>query len=111
MATWYNTDTQEEVDRLLQAWTDAPYDYAPELCASILGTAREQVIAFAPALPETVPDRYVLAQVMQAQNLWNAGRAQQEGGVGGEGYIFYPRPLDKTIRRIIRPQRGVPNVF
>jgi hypothetical protein len=53
----------------------------------------------------------VYAQLEQAKNLWNAGRAQQDGGVGSEGYSFTPRPLDKTIRSIIRPTSGVPRVF
>lgn len=118
--TWYSTTTLSEAERLLEAWPDAPTD-APELCAVILGTARDQVIAYAPLtayeLVDGIPDltkplnRLVLAQLQQAKNLWNAGRAQQDGNVGGEGYVFVPRPLDKTIQQMIRPRRGVPSVF
>lgn len=120
MTAWYSTTTSEEVERLLEAWPDAPSE-APELCANVLGTARDQVIAFAPltafVLVDGIPDltqpadRLVLAQIQQAQNLWNAGRAQQDGGVGTEGYSFIPRPLDKTIQQIIRPRGGVVNVY
>ncbi|AZS40049.1 hypothetical protein CVS54_01371 [Microbacterium oxydans] len=208
MTTWYSTTSLQEAERLLEAWPDAPTD-APELCAYILGTARDQVIAFAPPLVEdpahvlvngftedgkftadfiaidgwvhvvarlaegtsvtapvgtvpeayrpagnalsthgaqsftvypdgaawylgtageqvrlsyplpagvpspafNVPERYVLAQLQQAKNLWNSGRAQQDGNVGTEGYSFVPRPLDKTIQQMIRPRGGVPRVF
>lgn len=123
MAEWYSVATPAQIERLELAWPDAPTEI-PELCAFILGTAREQVCAYSPTPmsiylwstdpvpPENgVPDRLVLAQLQQAKNLWNAGRAQADGNVGGEGYTFIPRPLDKTIQQIIRPRRGVPNVF
>ncbi|WP_248242981.1 hypothetical protein [Microbacterium kunmingense] len=61
--------------------------------------------------PEVVPSNYVYAQLQQARNLWNAGRADESGNVGTEGFSFTPRPLDKTIRSIIRPTSGVANVL
>jgi hypothetical protein len=57
------------------------------------------------------PRRYVFAQLQQAKNLWEAGRANQNGEVGAEGFTFIPRPLDKTIRSIIRPMDGKPHVL
>lgn len=62
-------------------------------------------------VPATVPPtRYVYAQLQQAGNLWNAGRVTSAGETGMDGFVFTPRPLDKTIRQIIRPTHGVPNV-
>lgn len=58
-----------------------------------------------------VPNRYVYAQLQQARNLWNAGRTDGSGEAGVEGYSFQPRPLDKTIRSIIRPTSGAADVF
>ena len=65
------------------------------------------------ALPPTPdpPSRYVYAQLQQAKNLWNAGRVSSDGSVGAEGFAFVPRPLDRTIRSIIRPQSGAANVL
>lgn len=57
------------------------------------------------------PSRYVFAQLRQASNLWDAGRATASGEVGAEGFMFTPRPLDKTIRSIIRPIDGKPHVL
>lgn len=57
------------------------------------------------------PSRYVLAQLQQAVNLWNAGRVTGTGEVGVEQFTFMPRPLDKTIRGIIRPIDGTPDVY
>ncbi|WP_341941732.1 hypothetical protein [Microbacterium sp. LWH10-1.2] len=119
--TWYSVATPEEAQRLLSAWSDAPVENA-ELCGFLLDIAKDQVLAYAPAQTpneaflaaledDAVPARYVYAQLEQAKNLWNAGRAQQDGGVGAEGYSFTPRPLDKTIRSIIRPTSGVADVF
>lgn len=61
--------------------------------------------------PAGPPDRFVYAQLQQAKNLWNAGRASGEGTVGADGFQFTPRPLDKTIQRVIRPTSGTADVF
>lgn len=135
-----STDDTEATTRLVAAWPTAPIENV-ELCGFILDTARLQVISYAPdarsaeaalavtllqfglsdrleevlavlALdPEVVPFNYVLAQLQQAKNLWAAGRADENGNIGTEGYSFVPRPLDKTIRSIIRPVQGTLNVL
>jgi len=60
---------------------------------------------------DEIPSRYVYAQLQQAKNLWAAGEADQESNIGAEGYSFQPRPLDKVIRQLIRPQSGAADVF
>lgn len=124
MADWY-TATPDGAERLVGAWPEAPIENE-ELCSSILEVAKGQVIAYAPepptptgewvdgyyvtVTPET-PSRYVYAQLQQAINLWNAGRVSSSGDVGDGGFTFTPRPLDKTIRQIIRPVDGKPHVL
>lgn len=125
MAEWYSVATPDEVQRLVGAWDDAPIENE-ELCALILETAKEQVLEYAPALgdgetvvvdgyvttlPPTIPNRWVFAQLKQAENLWNAGRVSGGGEGGAEQFTFTPRPLDKTIRAIIRPVDGKPHVL
>jgi hypothetical protein len=113
-STWLTCDTAEAQERLTGLWEDAPIENL-ELTGMLLDVAQEQVLTFAPTPPEgadwtnTPPARLVLAQLQQAINLWNAGRATPE--VGPEGFSFTPRPLDKTIRTIIRPQDGKPDAF
>lgn len=124
MAEWFGIADEDAQTRLLDAWADAPVDQA-ELCEMILETAREQVIAYAPT-PDpdelvvidgvlqsgtVIPARYVYAQLQQAVNIWNAGRVATDGNVGDGGFTFTPRPLDKTIRSIIRPVDGKPHVL
>ena len=111
MADWYSVTTAGEIERLLGAWADAPIENE-ELCGLILETAQDQVLEFAPALAEGVPmpNRWVYAQLKQAENLWNAGRVSGNGEAGVEQFTFTPRPLDKTIKGIIRPQKGKPRV-
>lgn len=112
MATWFTTDTSDEVDRLRTAWEDAPIE-SMEVLGFILETAQEQVIAYAPVLADNapIPNRWVYAQLQQATNLWNAGRVTSSGEIGVETYSYTPRPLDKTIKGIIRPIDGKPDVY
>ncbi|QOC24395.1 hypothetical protein IC744_14010 [Microbacterium hominis] len=118
MADWYTAedDDGEAIQRLKAAWEEVPYENL-ETLRYLLTTAKEQVIALAPAaIPpqnwETAPlDRYVYAQLLQAQNLWNAGRVQVSGDIGDGQYVFTPRPLDKTIQQIVRPPDRSPYVL
>lgn len=121
MSTWYTTTTPDELERVVQAWgdTEAPEENL-ETFEMILDVAKVQVLTFAPAPPPgddgdpenwntDPPGRLVYAQLQQAKNLWNAGRATPD--VGPDGYSFTPRPLDKTIKTIIRPIDGKPDVL
>lgn len=136
MPAYYTAESPAAVARLAAAWKGAPI-HNEELLAMLLEVAREQVVEYAPAAvatepspdvidggspedpgegsvdgnPDDVPARYVLAQLRQAQTLWDAGRADPAGDIGPEGFRFTPRPLDKTIRNMIRPQSGVADVF
>lgn len=101
---WYTVDTQRAQDRLIAAWEDAPFENL-ETLGYLLSAARQQVAAYAGDLPATddLNDRLAFAQLRQAINLWNAGRVSGDGDLGDGAYTFTPRPLDKTIRQIIRP--------
>ncbi|MFS6529708.1 hypothetical protein V8Z69_07520 [Microbacterium aurugineum] len=136
---WYSASDQASLDRIEDAWSDAPVDN-PELCEMLLDVARGDVVFYAEAedpneqitelltllgysdeaiaaalaalgedVPET-PPRYVFAQLQQAKNLYNAGRIVGNQ-VGGDGFSFVPRPLSKEIQKIIRPQSGVAHVL
>jgi hypothetical protein len=122
MSTWFDVDDEggEPTVRLVAAWPDAPVANV-ETCGMLLEVARDQVWAFAPEseaddgesvdIPtDDIPNRLVYSQLQQAQNLWNAGRVSSDGNTGDGTYTFTPRPLDKTIRGIIRPIQGVPSV-
>ena len=114
---WYSVSTEPQQTRLRSAWIDAPIDNL-ETCGMILAVALDQVWAYAPeseddegepvtAPTSAVPDRLVYAQLQQAINLWAAGSVSTTGDSGPEGFSYTPRPLDKTIRTIIRPIRGM----
>lgn len=133
MTDWYAVATPEQQTRLLAAWPGAPIENL-DLAAMLLEVAQLQVWAFAPesgsdpdtsdmyggdvyggATAEsawvTPPTRLVYAQLAQAKSLWSAGMADENGNIGTEGYSFVPRPLDKTVRTIIRPTSGVASVL
>lgn len=132
MSVWYTASDQA---RLARAWPGAPIQ-DEELLGFVLDTAKLQVVSYAPEPetiaaaieavllqfglsdrldevlavlvvdPDQPPFNLVYAQLQQATNLWAAGRADENGDIGTEGYSFVPRPLDKTIRNIIRPVTG-----
>lgn len=132
MVAWYSAADGAEQSRLSGAWPGAPIANA-ETIGFVLDTAKLQVLTYAPkpvaletqlelilhqhgltarlgevlALLDTdataPPFNYVYAQLQQAKNLWAAGAADENGDIGTEGYSFVPRPLDKTIKSIIRP--------
>lgn len=117
-STWYTAPDGDPaaVTRLVAAWADAPIENL-ETLGFILSTARDQVLAAAPAPVSTQDwddaplDRYVYAQLQQAKNLWNAGTVTSSGEVGEGGFTFTPRPLDRTIQQIIRPPDRKPHVL
>lgn len=111
MADWYSVATPDETERLVGAWVDAPIENE-EVCALILSVAKRDVLTYGPVLADgaAVPDGYVYGQLQQAQNLWNAGRVSTGGDGGVDGFTFTPRPLDQTVKKIIRPVHGGPRV-
>lgn len=126
MSTWYKADTEDALERVAVEWPDAPFE-REETIEFLLDTAAAQVIAYAQGVPEDatlddyvlkdeqgeevtdIPARLVGAQLMQAKDLWTAGRANPSGDLGAEGFTFTPRPLSREIQRVIRP-KGIPSV-
>lgn len=115
--TWYTlTDPASpdpnELARIGEDWLEAPEDQ-PRLLSMLLNAARDQVLDYGPKLgeDEDIPERFVLAQLMQAKNLAMAGEVQSSGDYGDAGFSFTPRPLDKTVRGVIRPQDGGPDAY
>lgn len=114
MAKWYAVEPAEELDRLVAVWPDAPFERG-DLLEMLLEVARDDVLLYAPkpapdAESVDPPARYVLAQLRQAQNLWEGGRVDTDGNVGEGGFIFTPRPMDADIKKMIRPADGSPHV-
>jgi len=72
----------------------------------LLEVATQQCELYAPLLvPE--PDRYMIAVIYQAREVYTAG--QRDGDVIGIGdYAIRARPLTSTVKSLLRPQPGVP---
>lgn len=110
MTTWHTATSARD------QWIDADLD--DEVLEELLEVAKQQVIAYAPALPvvdppvtpEQIPGNYRYAQLEQAKNLWNAARVDATGGDGEDGFVRRPHPLDWIIKQILRPRRAVPRV-
>jgi hypothetical protein len=125
--TWHDTTSARA------GWSGAPADDLT--LTTLLEVAKIQVLAYAgsgaestgtltedPDNPgfleivggpsdvlEAVPVNYRHAQLMQARNLWNASKANPSSGdIGGDTFALSPRPLDWTVKALIRPQTRVP---
>ncbi|GAB3118408.1 hypothetical protein [Glaciibacter psychrotolerans] len=100
---WHTLDTARD------DWRDAPgYD---AWLYELLWSARQQVCAYAPALAtgQRPPLSYLRAQIMQARNLWNAGKVDPaSGGMGDDTFVLRPFPLDWMIKQVLRPQNPRP---
>jgi hypothetical protein len=111
MATWM--DLEEVRDR----WRDAPA--LDEYLQEVMDVSKAQVLEYGPkatadaiaANPEAVPDGYRLAHLIQARNIWNSAKADPASqGIGDDGFIIRPYPMDLTTQKMIRPMRAKPVV-
>jgi hypothetical protein len=95
-------------------WRDAPA--ADATLWRLLDVARQQVIEWAPADAFAVPGsrpaaHLVTAQLTQARNVWNAVKTDPASqGIGDEGFVIRPFPMDWTVKNMIRPPRAKPVV-
>lgn len=116
MATWHTRESVRAVDENgIPLWADAD-NLNDDMLDALLDVAREQVIAYAPALAadvaaDAIPSRYVFGQLRQAQNLFAASAVNAGGQIGDGGeFVITPRPLDWHVKGILRPARGRPRV-
>ncbi|MBX9243416.1 hypothetical protein ICW40_01170 [Actinotalea ferrariae] len=96
---------QEAMDQ----WADAPDDLT--VLASYLQAAYEQCVAFLPAGTwpvdgvTTIPERWKLAQIMQARALYRSGLAGDGNQIGVDGLQVTVFPMDWTVKNLLRPRR------
>jgi hypothetical protein len=104
---WHTIDTARD------EWTIGEATVDDRRLWQLLELAREQVVAFAPALADDapIPSSYRAGQLMQAQNLYNAGAVDPAtGSTGDDQFALRPYPLDWMVKQVLRPARGVPVV-
>ena len=94
-------------------WRDAPAGDAQ--LWRLLDVARRQVAEWAPASAFGEDGRpasnLVTAQLTQARNVWNAVKTDPASqGIGDEGFVIRPFPMDWTVKNMIRPPSAKPVV-
>jgi hypothetical protein len=122
MAVWAAPETARKL------WRDAPAD--DETLQLYLNSAQTAVISYAPPLTQglidalypseylfpsdnlfpmetLIPESWLLAQIMQARNIFNSSKASPGGDFEGSGYGLSAFPLDWQVRQLIRPQRAL----
>ena len=94
------------------SWRDAPS--SDPVLYRLLASARVAVQSWGREVGEAVErptDNLVDAQQAQARNTWNAVKSDPANqGIGDEGFVLRPFPLDWTVKNLIRPQSAKPVV-
>jgi len=96
-------------------WPDAPTGGAEEdaLLDRLLAAAQEVCETYAPTLADTdpVPARYTEAVCQQARAVWS--NFERDGDVIGFGddYAVRVRPLEPSVKLLLRPQTGKPVIW
>lgn len=95
--------TTEEVR--LHFKDDVPLD--DDVLTSLLQAAYELCSAYAPqVVPSPLPERWKLAQMTQAKNMWDADRESGDG-LGPDGFAIRVFPMDWKVKNLLRPKRGL----
>lgn len=105
MATWHTVESARE------GWLGAPED---PILQELLDVAQAEIVAYAPALPvtipplaEVIPDGYRWAHREHARNIWNARNTNSQGSYGDDegGFQLVAFPMDWAIKARLRPRR------
>ncbi|PRY70201.1 hypothetical protein B0I08_101329 [Glaciihabitans tibetensis] len=105
-------DGWHTLDSARSQWIDAPDP--DDVLFILLESAKTQCLAFAPnleAAAQWVPAHYKQAQLMQARALWQSTKANASDSINAEGFTVTVFPMDRTVKNLLRPKRGVPSVF
>jgi hypothetical protein len=93
-------------------WPDADL-VDPAALETLLSVAHETCAAYAPAIPANedgtpgeVPERYRMAQILQARAVWAMQRQSPGETFNGDGFSVAVYPLDARIRAMLRPKRA-----
>lgn len=86
--------------------TDDTKGLSDDVLTTLLEVAFEECVAYAPAVEGTVPERYKLANIMQAREIYTASkRGDASADVVGVGdFVVRARPLSAVVRQMLRPQ-------
>jgi len=96
-------------------WPDAPTGGAEEdaLLERLLDAAQEVCAAYAPVLADgaAIPARYREAVCQQARAIWQ--NMERDGDVIGFGdnYAVRVRPLEPSVKGLLRPATGKPRIW
>lgn len=104
---WVNANPGDPV---FGNWADVPVD-APTLTL-YLQSAYEQCLEFlphdedgAPVVPDPVPQRFGMAQMLQARALYRSALAGDNNSIGMDGMQVTVFPMDWTVKNLLRPKR------
>lgn len=110
---WFSADPEADLDELLVELWPGSADLSPAALEVVLESARDQCVAYGPALsdPDNPPRRWLMAQALQAKALTVAGFAGAQDSTGGFGETVTVYPMDWQVKNLLRPNQGKPYVL
>jgi hypothetical protein len=92
-----------------EGWNDSRQLDDP-LLYTYLDAARTAIEAYAPAsaLVSRPSESLRLAQLLQARSVWNVSKSDTGSSIDSEFGTIYVRPLDSSVKALIRPKSAVP---
>lgn len=102
---YWNSLTSTEF--LVDYWADAATINAT-LLDSLFEAANEVCVAYAPALldGQIVPERYKIAEILQARHIYSQMQGGNREEIGADGYATPSYPLVFAARDLLRPKRS-----
>lgn len=84
-------------------WPDSE-DVDPTVLTVLLGAAFEVCSAYAPPVTGVVPDRFKLAMILQARQIWSDLAGGDSQSIGADGFEISSFPLISAARQLLRPK-------
>lgn len=99
-----------ELDALLTSARIQCEEYAPAVkhAAQVRDATGLDADAGGVVTSALVPETWRQAQALQARALWRSSQAGGNDQIGGDGLTVTVFPLDWNVKRLLRPQRGLP---
>lgn len=110
---WPQNDLLEvELNSLLTSARVQCEEYAPAVryAEGVAGAQVTTADADGVVTDAVVPENWRQAQALQARALWRSSIAGGNDQIGAEGLTVTVFPLDWVVRRLLRPQKGVPTL-
>lgn len=116
VSPWLDPANPDDLELIETVWPDAPTGDEPGETAALdlyLGAAQQQCLAYLdlpvpegetdPEMPDTIPENWRMALLLQARALWQLSVTNPAGEIGQDGFSTTPFPMDWNVKNLLKP--------